>query len=426
MINIKLLRENFDNVRDKINTRGKHYQQLDKFAEIDNKYRKLISKIQNLNELRNNKTNLISEKLSSPSSESKSEINNLKNEVKNIKKEIDSLKIELDEIEKMEKDILLSIPNIPHESVVLGKDENDNKEISKWGEPTKFDFQPLPHWELGKKINLIDFERANKISGSRYIIYTGKGAKLLRSLIWYTIEKNTEAGFFELMPPAIVNNDTLIGTGQLPKFKDDLYCLTDGKYLSPTGEVQMTNYFSGEILNYKNLPKFFTCNTPCFRSEAGSAGKDTKGVIRQHQFYKTEMVIISTSEDSWKLHEFMTRNAEKLLEGLNLPYRRLLLCTGDMGFSAAKTYDLEVWLPSYNAYKEISSCSNCTDFQARNMGLRYYDKDKKINYCHTLNGSGLAIDRLWAAVVENYQQKDMSIKIPKALKPFFNNEEYIK
>lgn len=423
MIDIKLLRENFANVASQIRKRNKQYKQLDEFKKLDEQFRKFTTEIQNLNSLRNSKSKEIGELVKS---NKKSEIIKIKDEVKDLKDKIDDLSKKQAEIELKLKDILLSIPNIPDQSVVVGKDENDNKEVSRWSNPTKFDFSPLPHWELAKKLNLIDFERSTKLSGSRYIVYTGLGAKLIRALIWYTLENNIQAGFYELLPPVIVKPEVLFGTGQLPKFEEDLYRLREGTYLSPTGEVQMTNFHANEILSYKDLPKHFTCDTNCFRSEAGSAGKDVKGVIRQHQFYKTEMVIISKKEDSWKEHEFMTRQAEKLLEGLKLPYRRLLLCTGDMVFSSAKTFDLEVWLPSCQAYKEISSCSNCLDFQARNMMLRYRDQDDKIQYCHTLNGSGLAIDRLWAAVVENYQQKDGSIKIPEPLIPFFNGVKYIK
>ena len=424
MLDIKILRSDFENVCRSIRSRGKQYKQLDQFKELDTKYREIITKIQDLNSERNKKSKEIGTIINKKND--KKIIDSIQKNVKNIKTEIDNLQAESDKLKEKLNDILLSVPNIPDKSVVIGEDESKNKEIHKWGAPTKFDFKYKSHWELAKTLKLYDLDRSIKISGSRYIIYTGLGAKLIRALQSFTLDLNIDAGFNELLPPVIVKPSALIGTGQLPKFEEDLYKLREGTYLSPTGEVQMTNFYAGEILNYKDLPKHFTCDTDCFRSEAGSAGKDVKGVIRQHQFYKTEMVIISDEENSWKEHEFMTRQAEKILEALDLPYRRIMLCTGDMGFSAAKTYDLEVWLPSYNSYKEISSCSNCTSFQARNMMLRYYDKNGDIKYCHTLNGSGLAIDRLWAAVVENYQQKDGSIKIPKPLLKYFNGEKVIK
>ena len=424
MLDIKILRTDFKDVCKSIRSRFKEYKQLDEFEKLDTKYRKIITKIHELNSQRNKKSKEISTIIAKNSD--KKAIDAIQKEVKDIKLEVDKLEKEANELDVKLKDILLSIPNIPDSSVVIGEDETKNKEMHKWGVPTKFDFKPKTHWELAKSLKLYDLERSIKISGSRYIIYTGLGARLIRALQSFTLDLNIAAGFNELLPPVIVKSDALVGTGQLPKFEEDLYKLREGSYLSPTGEVQMTNFHAGEILNYKELPKYFTCNTGCFRSEAGSAGKDVKGVIRQHQFYKTEMVIISNEDDSWKEHEFMTRQGEKILEALNLPYRRIMLCTGDMGFSAAKTYDIEVWLPSYNSYKEISSCSNCTSFQARNMMLRYRDKDGNIKYCHTLNGSGLAIDRLWAAVVENYQQKDGTIKIPEKLLKYFNGEKFIK
>ena len=424
MLDIKILRTDFKDVCKSIRSRFKEYKQLDEFQKLDTKYRKIITKIHELNSQRNKKSKEISTIIAKNSD--KKAIDAIQKEVKDIKLEVDKLEKESNELDVKLKDILLSIPNIPDSSVVIGEDETKNKEMHKWGVPTKFDFKPKTHWELAKSLKLYDLERSIKISGSRYIIYTGLGARLIRALQSFTLDLNIAAGFNELLPPVIVKPDALVGTGQLPKFEEDLYKLREGSYLSPTGEVQMTNFHAGEILNYKELPKYFTCNTGCFRSEAGSAGKDVKGVIRQHQFYKTEMVIICNEDDSWKEHEFMTRQGEKILEALNLPYRRIMLCTGDMGFSAAKTYDIEVWLPSYNSYKEISSCSNCTSFQARNMMLRYRDKDGNIKYCHTLNGSGLAIDRLWAAVVENYQQKDGTIKIPEKLLKYFNGEKFIK
>ena len=424
MIDIRLLRDDFEETCKRIRSRGKKYEQLDQFKEVDTKYRQLTTEIQNLNSKRNDLSKQIGSLIKDPSK--KADVEHIQNEVKDLKSKIDQLTNDASVYEKKLNDIMLSIPNIPDKSVVIGVDEKDNPEQHRWGEPTKFDFTPKAHWDLGVSLYLFDLERSVRLCGSRYVIYTGKGAKLIRALQNYTVDFNITNGFYELLPPVLVKSEALYGTGQLPKFAEDLYKMQEDNWLSPTGEVQMTNFHSGEILELKDLPKRFTCDTACFRSEAGSAGKDIKGVIRQHQFYKTEMVILWKHEDSWNEHEMMTRNAEKILESLNLPYRRILLCTGDMGFGSAKTYDIEVWLPSYNAYKEISSCSNCLDFQARNMLLRYKDENKKTQYCHTLNGSGLAIDRLWAAVVENYQQKDGSILIPEPLRKYFNGEKYIK
>ncbi len=423
MLDINKLRQNFEETVKILSTRGKKYEQLNKFQELDSEWRQVTTKIQNLNA----QTNKFSKEIGSLiDSGKKQEAEELKNKVKEGKTELISLSSKKEELESELNEILYSIPNLPDKSVPIGKDENENVEIKKFSTPTKFDFKPLAHWDLAEKLGLIDFERGVKICGSRYIMYLDKGARLIRALQWYTLEINTQAGFKEVLPPVVVKRESLIGTGQLPKFEEDLYKLNSGDYLSPTGEVQLTNLYRGEILDGNKLPIYFTTDTCCFRSEAGSAGKDTRGVIRQHQFYKTEMVKIVSDQNSFDELEHMTSQAEKILESLNLPHRRIVLCTGDMGFSSAKTYDIEVWLPSYNSYKEISSCSNCLDFQARNLMLRYKDKNGETKYCHTLNGSGLAIDRLWAAVVENYQQADGSILIPEPLRKYFNGEKYIK
>lgn len=423
MIDVNLLRNNLDEVKAKISTRGKTYNKLDEFAPVDSEWRKVTTQIQTLN----SEVNKISKEIGGlMASGKKEEAEQAKSKVKEIKSQISSLTSQEQELSIKIDDIVHSIPNIPDKSVPVGKDETENVEIHKWSEPTKFDFKPLAHWDLATNLKLIDFERGVKVCGARYIMYLDKGAKLIRALQWHTLDLNTKAGFKEVLPPVVVKRESLIGTGQLPKFEEDLYKLNSGDYLSPTAEVQLTNIFRGEILDGSKLPYYFTADTCCFRSEAGSAGKDTRGVIRQHQFYKTEMVKIVKQEGSYDELESLTKQAESILESLKLPYRRIVLCTGDMGFGSSKTYDIEVWLPSYNSYKEISSCSNCIDFQARNEKLRYKDKDGQIKYCHTLNGSGLAIDRLWAAVVENYQQADGSIKIPEALRKYFDGEEYIK
>ena len=423
MLDINKIRKDLEGVKKTLARRKTEWiDEVQAVYDLDKKHREVLGKLEELNAKRNAATkDVAKEKMAKNEVKAKA----LQVEVVALKAEISILEKKQAKLEAELKEKMLGIPNLPHESVPTGKDENDNKEVHKWSEPTKFDFTPKAHWDLAVEDGLVDFERAVKLTGTRFTCYTKYGAKLLRALIQYTLDSNTEAGFQEMLPAVILNANSMTGTGQLPKFEEDLFKLTNGYYLSPTAEVQLTNYFGGEILPVKKLPIRFTANTCCFRSEAGSAGKDTKGVIRQHQFYKTEMVILANPKDSYEQHEFMTRQAEKLLEGLGLPYRRIILCTGDMGFGSCKTYDIEVWLPSYNSYKEISSCSNCEDFQARRMMLRYKDADGQNKFVHTLNGSGLAIDRLWAAVVENYQQKDGSIAIPKALQKYLNGLKVI-
>jgi seryl-tRNA synthetase len=322
---------------------------------------------------------------------------------------------------------LLRIPNLPHPSVPIGKDENDNVEIRRWGEPPKFDFEPKPHWELGEKLGILDFERGTKLSGSRFVVKRGLGAKLVRALVNFMLDLHGERGYVEMYVPHLVKPEILIGTGQLPKFEEDLFkCERDNLYLIPTAEVPLTNLHREEILREEDLPLYYTAYTPCYRREAGSYGRDVKGLIRLHQFDKVELVKITKSEDSYGELEKLVNDAERVLQELELPYRVVELCTGDLGFSAAKTYDLEVWLPSYNRYREISSCSNCEDFQARRMKLRYKTKEGKNVLCHTLNGSGLAVGRTLAAILENYQQEDGSVVIPKALRPYLGSVEVIK
>ena len=423
MLDITRIRKEPDVIKKALSRRNPDWvKDIDEIIKIDKNYRDLLGQTEKLSAKRNSISKDIAK---AKSSNDEKTAENLQKQVAQIKKDAAELEKQASIFEKKLKEKMLSIPNLPHESVPTGKDETENKEIHKWSEPTKFDFKPKAHWDLAVEDGLVDFERAVKLTGTRFTCYTKYGAKLLRALIQYTLDSNSAAGFQEMLPAVILNANSLTGTGQLPKFEEDLFKLTNGYYLSPTAEVQLTNYFGNEILPVKKLPIRFTANTCCFRSEAGSAGKDTKGVIRQHQFYKTEMVILANPKNSYEQHEYMTRQAEKLLEGLKLPYRRIILCTGDMGFGSCKTYDIEVWLPSYNSYKEISSCSNCEDFQARRMMLRFKDEDGQNKYVHTLNGSGLAIDRLWAAVVENYQQKDGSIKIPEPLQKYMNGLKVI-
>lgn len=326
---------------------------------------------------------------------------------------------EQSEIEEKLKQMTLEIPNIPHQSVPVGRSAEDNKVVREVGKKPHFDFQPKPHWELGEALDILDFERAAKMAGARFTLYKGAGARLERALINFMLDLQTgEHKYREIIPPLLVNAETMTGTGQLPKFEADLFKTTDGRYLIPTAEVPLTNIHAGETLNEEDLPVYLTAYTPCFRSEAGSYGKDTRGLIRQHQFNKVELVKLAHPDNSFEELEGMVSNAEEVLKRLGLAFRTVVLCTGDMGFSSAKTYDIEVWLPSENNYREISSCSNCTDFQARRANIRFKGKEKGTRFVHTLNGSGLAVGRTLIAVLENYQQKDGTINIPEALQPY--------
>ncbi|MDN6162030.1 MAG: serine--tRNA ligase, partial [Atopostipes sp.] len=320
------------------------------------------------------------------------------------------------------------IPNIAHESVPYGESDDDNTLLHQKGAITEFDFEPLAHYEVGTKLGILDFERASKVSGSRFVYLKGAGAQLERAVYNFMLEVQTkEHGYTEVVPPYLVNGKSMYGTGQYPKFKEDVYSIEgEDLVLIPTSEVSLTNYYADEIVPPEDIPSYFTALSPCFRSEAGSAGRDTRGLIRMHQFHKVEMVKYALPENSFDELEKMRVNAEHILELLELPYQTVILSTGDMGFSASKTYDLEVWFPAQNTYREISSCSNCLDFQARRANIRYRDESNNIDYIHTLNGSGLAVGRTVAAIIENYQQEDGSIKIPKVLKPYMDNLDYIK
>ncbi|MDE5617748.1 MAG: serine--tRNA ligase [Ureaplasma sp.] len=421
MFSIELIRNNLDKTKAKLLDRNFDVNKIDNAYELDKKNCQILANLESLLSQKNKLSKEIGILLSQ---NKKNEADELQNQVRKLNLDINELEIQKNNISQELTSILEIIPNLCDDSVVIGKDENENVPQKYFKEPTKFDFNPLSHWELAEKLKLVDFDRATKISGSRFITYTNDGARLYRALVQFTLDNNVENGFVEILPPVILNSSSLYATGQLPKFKEDAYFLNvdEDFCLSPTAEVQLVNLHRNEILN--NLPIRYTANTPCFRSEAGSAGRDVKGVLRLHQFYKSELVVICDPDESWNEHEKITRTAERILEKLELPYRRLLLCTGDTGFASAKTFDLEVWLPSYNSYKEISSCSNCLDFQARRAKIRM-KKDGKNILVHTLNGSSLAIDRLWAAIVENYQQKDGTIFIPSALRPYFMNKDKI-
>ncbi len=340
---------------------------------------------------------------------------------------IRELDVKTDEARTRVEAWLMGVPNIPDASVPVGRDETENVEIGRWGEIPTFDFDPLPHWDLGTRLKGLDFERAARLSGSRFVVSQGWAARLDRALVNFFLDEHTLVDdYIEVIPPAIVNKETMTGTGQLPKFEEDLFKLREGLYLIPTAEVPLTNLHAGEVLDEKDLPRAYTAATPCFRSEAGSAGKDTRGLIRMHQFTKVEMVRFAHPDDSFNQLEIMTGHARKLLEKLELPFRQIVLCTGDMGFGSAKTYDIEVWLPWQKTYREISSCSNCVDFQARRANIRFKPKGGRSAYVHTLNGSGLPTGRTIAAIMENGQRKDGTIVLPRALVPYMGGMEAIE
>jgi len=423
MLDLKLIRKNYEEVRKRIATRGEEYAQLvDKVYQLDKKKRELQRRVEDLRALLNRKSREYG-KLKREGKEDE----NLKGELSRIKEELLKLEEELKLLEEELNQTLLRIPNLPHPSVPVGEDEKDNVEIRRWGEPPRFGFTPKPHWELGEKLGILDFERGAKLSGSRFVVKRGLGARLVRALINFMLDLHTQNGYLEMYVPHLVKPEILIGTGQLPKFEEDLFkCERDNLYLIPTAEVPLTNLHREEILKEEELPVYYTAYTPCYRREAGSYGRDVKGLIRLHQFDKVELVKITTPESSYEELEKLVRDAERVLQELELPYRVVELCTGDLGFSASKTYDIEVWMPSYNRYREISSCSNCEDFQARRMKLRYKTKQGKNLYCHTLNGSGLAVGRTLAAILENYQREDGSVVIPKALRPYLGGLEVIE
>jgi seryl-tRNA synthetase len=427
MLDINYLRANLDLVKKKLEQRGLPLQALDHFVELDERRRALVRKRDDLNATRNSASQEIGKLMKEGR---KDEAASRRASVREIGDQIAATETELSAVEKDLNELLVSLPNLPHDSGPVGPDESSNQETKRWGTPPVFDFEPRDHVDLGVSLGLLDLERAAKISGSRFAILTGSGARLERALINFCLDLQTKRNRYEeVLPPFIVNANTLFGTGQLPKFEADLFKLTDerGLYLIPTAEVPLTNLYGGEILDGGRLPIKLAAYTPCFRSEAGSWGKDTRGLIRQHQFDKVELVKITRPEDSYDELESLTRDAEAVLEELGLAYRRVALATGDLGFSSAKTYDIEVWLPSQKTYREISSCSNCEAFQARRANIRFRREQKsKPEYVHTLNGSGLAIGRLWLALLENYQQSDGSVVIPESLRPYIDNLEVIK
>lgn len=422
MLDLKFMRENKEKIEGMLRNRNSNYT-LDEFIELDEKRRKLLSEVENLK----NKRNIESMEIAKLK-KAKKDASELIEIMGEVSKNIKSLDGELSVIDEKIKYIQMTIPNKYHESVPVGKDEENNLEVRRWGEPKEFKFKPKAHWEIGENLDILDFERGAKLSGSRFVLYKGLAARLERALINLMLDMHVdEQGYTEHITPFMVNREICEGTGQLPKFEEDMYRTDDDMFLISTSEITMTNIHRKEILEEKELPKYYTAYSPCFRREAGSYGKDVKGIIRLHQFNKVEMVKLATPQNSYDELEKMVNNAEDVLKRLNLPYRVITLCTGDIGFGASKTYDLEVWLPSQNKYREISSCSNCEDFQARRMGLKYRPAgSKKSEFVHTLNGSGLAVGRTLVAIMENYQQEDGSFIVPDALVPYMNGIKIVK
>ena len=417
MIDIKALRKDPNFFKDALKKRGYEVEIIDEVLKIDKEWRDVTTKI---NELRAKRNEISKEVAKAKREKDEDKTKALMEEGKEVGKKIKELEDKKRELEEKQKQLLLRIPNVPHESVPVGEDETYNVEIRKWGQPTEFDFEPKAHWDLGPELGLLDIERAGKLSGSRFVILYSKLAKLERALINFMLDLHTkEHGYIEVAPPHLVKRETMTWSGQLPKFEEEAYnTKKDDLFLIPTAEVPLVNLHAGEVLREDDLPLKYVAYTPCYRREAGSYGKDVRGMIRNHQFDKVELVWYTTPEKSYEALETLTSHAEEVLKRLKLPYRVILLSTGDMGFTASKTYDIEVWLPSYNAYKEISSCSNTESFQARRSNTRYRRKDGKLDFVHTLNGSGLAVGRTLVAIMENYQQPDGSIKVPDVLVPY--------
>ena len=414
MLDARFIRENPGVVKTALENRHASWD-LEGFNSLDARRREIIQEAEALKAERNT----VSKEIGAMMREGKQEqAEGARARMREVGERISTLDEELKGVEEQLDALTYSIPNIPCAAVPVGADENDNPEVRRWGTPRTFDFEPKAHWDLGPELGIIDFERGVKLAESRFYVLRGAGSRLERALITFMLDCHTAKGMQEYWVPAIANRDTLVGTGQLPKFEEDLFKTTGGMYLIPTAEVQLTNLHRDEALDGSTLPRRYCAFTPCFREEAGSAGRDTRGIIRVHQFSKVEMVRFATPEESDAELEDMTACAEDVLQKLELPYRVINLCTGDLGFSARQTYDLEVWLPSYNNYKEISSCSNCGDFQARRANIKYVDGNGKRRFLHTLNGSGLAVGRTMAAVIENYQNADGTITVPEALRPY--------
>jgi seryl-tRNA synthetase len=423
MLEAKFIREHLDEVRERLALRGQAIN-LDQFILIDGQRRKTIQEWERLRALQKK----VSDEVSKKKKEGQ-DASGLIEEMKKVSRDLKELDGVIEEKEKILQDFLLTVPNLPHASVPAGKDSSDNVEIKRWGEIPKFDFKPKPHWDLGEELGILDFKNGAKIAGARFTLYWDLGAKLERALINFMLDLHTrEHGYREVLPPFMVNRTTMTGTGQLPKFEEELFKVEGTDYfLIPTAEVPVTNIHQDEVLEEKVLPLYYAAYTPCFRREAGSYGKDTRGLIRQHQFNKVELVKFAKPENSYDELEKLLSDAEEVLKRLKLPYRVVNLCSGDLGFSASKTYDIEVWLPGQDAFKEISSCSNFEDFQARRAKIRYRISGKsKTEYVHTLNGSGLAVGRTLVAILENYQQADGTVSIPEVLRSYLDGVEKIE
>lgn len=424
MLDIKRIRSNYEEVKKAIEKRGQGDYNIDRVIKLDEERRQLLLEVEQMK----NKQNQVSKEIPELKKAGK-DASGLLSEMKELSDDIKILDEKVKDVETQIRDLLLSIPNTPHESVPVGATDQDNLEVKKWGTPRAFDFESKAHWDIGTDLDILDFERAAKISGARFSVYKGMGAKLERALINFMLDLHTtQHGYTEILPPFMVNRDAMTGTGQLPKFEDDMFNIpAKDFFLVPTAEVPLTNLLMNEIIEGDNLPIYFTAYTPCFRKEAGSAGRDTRGLIRQHQFNKVELVKFTKPDDSYEELEKLLLAAEKVLQLLELPYRVVKLCSGDLGFSSAMTYDIEVWMPSYGRYLEISSCSNFEDYQARRGNIRYRPEPKgKVEFVHTLNGSGLAVGRTFSAILENYQQADGTVVIPTALRPYMGGLEKIE
>ncbi len=424
MLDIKRIRDDFENVKKAVESRGKGDYNIGRTIELDDKRRALLAEVEALKAEQNKASKEIPKmkKAGEDTTALMAEMKELSTKIAGLDEQVKAVQAEL-------RDVLLGIPNTPNPDDPIGLDDSDNVEIRKWGEPRKFDFEFKPHWDLGTDLGILDFDRAAKLSGARFTVYKGAGAKLERAIINFFLNLHTEEqGYTEILPPFMVGRTAMTGTGQLPKFEDDMYHIPDvDQFLIPTAEVPVTNLLSDEIIDGAELPIYYTAYTPCFRKEAGSAGRDTRGLVRQHQFNKVEMVKFVKPEDSYDELEKLTNDAEEVLKRLGIPYRVIILSTGDTGFSSAKTYDIEVWMPSYGRYVEISSCSNFEDFQARRANIRFRrDAKSKPEFVHTLNGSGLAVGRTFAAIIENYQNEDGSITVPEVLRPFMGCDKIEK
>lgn len=428
MLDIKVIRENPDWAKQKLATRGIKGQEIDELISIDEKRRAALSESEELKAKRNKVSKQIAQ-----AKRNKEDAGAAITEMRAVGKKIKDLDAQVAELTDKQRYILLRLPNFPADSDPIGPDDSYNEEVRKWHEPTKFSFEPKAHWTLGEDLGILDFDTAAKVSGARFVYYKGAGALLERAVYNFFLDENTSEGYHEVIPPYLVNDDSMTGTGQFPKFTEDVYTIVDNDdpdkpldlTLIPTAEVPLVNYYRGKIVDGQKLPINVTALTPAFRSEAGSAGRDTRGLIRMHQFNKVEMVKLCKPEDSWAQLEELTHNAEHLLQKLGLPYHVVALSTGDASFTSAKTYDLEVWIPYQHKYREISSCSNCTDFQARCAQIRYRDENGRVHLVHTLNGSGLAVGRTVAAILENYQNEDGSITVPDVLVPYMHGMKKI-